>query len=368
MGPITTVAMAPPYAPVALNRAGPASDMFQHKELPVTVAGAGSVGCYVGGLLAAAGRPVTLLTRPHLANAVRAHGLRVSDLDGRDIAVAPAALSVETEPDRALRDARIVLVTVKSHDTAEMAALIAGHAPKDALAVSLQNGVRNAEVLRHALGNDRVVDAMVPFNVVPTRQAGGAPRFHRASGGTVLIEKGGGVLRSLLDVPGAPAAEHDDIDAVLWGKLLVNLNNGLNALSGLPIVEQFGDRRWRGLVARQLDEGIAVLRAAGIRHAPYEGVPARVLALALRLPDALFRLAAKRIFAIDASARSSMWEDLEAGRRTEIDHLQGEIIRLAEAHGISAPLNRAVLARVKEAERARNGSPGLPPEALNGAR
>ena len=342
--------------------------MSQHKELPITVAGAGSVGCYVGGLLAAAGRNVTLLTRPQLAKAVREHGLRVSDLDGRDITVAPNALSVETEPDRALGRARIVLVTVKSHDTAEMAALIAAHAAKDALVVSLQNGVRNAEVLRHTLGHDRVADAMVPFNVVQTRSSGGAPRFHRASGGTILVEKGDGGLRALLDVPGAPVAEHDDIEAVLWGKLLVNLNNGLNALSGLPIVEQFGDRRWRGLVARQLDEGIAVLRAAGIRHAPYEGVPARVFALALRLPDALFRLAAKSIFAIDESARSSMWGDLEAGRRTEIDHLQGEIIRLAETHGVPAPLNRAVLARVKEAERAKNGSPRLPPEDLNGAR
>ncbi|GFO82222.1 MAG: 2-dehydropantoate 2-reductase [Methyloceanibacter sp.] len=342
--------------------------MSQHEELPITVAGAGSVGCYMGGLLAAAGRTVTLLTRPHLAKAVREHGLRVSDLDGRDITVAPNALSVETDPDRALDGARIVLVTVKSHDTAEMAALIAAHADQDARIVSLQNGVRNAGVLRHTLGNGRVVDAMVPFNVVQTRPAGGTPRFHRASGGTVLIERGDGVLRSLLGVPGAPAAEHDDIEAVLWGKLLVNLNNGLNALSGLPIVAQFGDRRWRGLVARQLDEGIAVLRAAGIRHAPYEGVPARVFALALRLPDALFRLAAKRIFAIDESARSSMWEDLEAGRRTEIDHLQGEIIRLAGAHGVPAPLNRAVLARVKEAERAKNGSPGLPPEDLNDAR
>ncbi|WP_342027463.1 ketopantoate reductase C-terminal domain-containing protein [Methyloceanibacter methanicus] len=70
---------------------------------------------------------------------------------------------------------------------------------------------------------------------------------------------------------------------------------------------------------------------------------------------------------MDKSARSSMWEDLQAGRRTEIDHLQGEIIRLAVQLGRPAPLNRRVLALVKDAERAKKGSPGLAPEAVSEA-
>ena len=98
-----------------------------------------------------------------------------------------------------------------------------------------------------------------------------------------------------------------------------------------------------------------------------EGVPLRVMAFALRLPDALFRLAARGMLSVDKNARSSMWEDLRTGRLTEIDHLQGEIVRLAAGHGIPAPLNRRVLELVKEAEEAQNGSPALTPEAI-GAR
>jgi len=334
----------------------------------IAIAGAGSVGCYVGAGLAAAGRDVTLLSRARLAETIARHGLRVSDLDGRDKTLAPTALKVTSDAEAALQSADIVLVTVKSRNTAAMANLIAKQAPKDAIVVSLQNGVENAQVLRRTLGpKQQVVDAMVPFNVVQSHTANEAPRFHRATSGTIQIEASVTGLRDFLDVPGARVAEHADIEAVLWGKLLVNLNNALNALSDLPLIEQLGDRRWRLVISRQLREGLAVLRAAGIRPAPVEGVPPRLIALALRLPDALFRLAARGMLAVDKNARSSMWEDLRVGRGTEIDFLQGEIVRLAEAHGVDVPLNRQVLQRVKDAEKAGKGSPALPPAAFEGA-
>lgn len=336
-------------------------------ETPIVVAGAGSVGCYVGGRLATARRNVTLLSRARLTESIARHGLRVSDLDGRDDLVPPSALDITSDPQAALRDAGLVLVTVKARDTAAMAELIAAHAPEGAVVVSLQNGVENAALLRRILGPARrVVEAMVPFNVVQTIAPDRAPRFHRASSGTLQIENGVEGLRDLLDVPGAAFAEHRDIEAALWGKLLVNLNNALNALSGLPLAEQLGDRRWRLLFSRQLREGLSVLRAARIRHAPVEGVPPRLIAFALRLPDRLFKLAAKGMLAFDKNARSSMWEDLEARRPTEIDYLQGEIVRLAEKHGLEVPVNRRVMQLVKEAEKAGKGSPGLPPETVAG--
>lgn len=335
---------------------------------PITVAGAGSVGCYIGAWLAAAGRNVTLLLRPALAEAVAAHGIRVSDLEGRDMTVPSHSLKFGSDPEAALGDARIVLVTVKSRDTEAMARLIEQHAPRDALVVSLQNGVENAAVLRRVLGpNARVVAAMVPFNVVQTAEANKTTRFHRASSGIMQLEVGYEGLRDLLNVPGAPFAEHGDIEAALWGKLLVNLNNALNALSDLPLPQQLGDRRWRLLISRQLREGLAVLRAAGISPGPVEGVPPRLMAFALRFPDALFRVAAKGMLSVDKNARSSMWEDLRFGRPTEIDYLQGEIVRLADKHGVEAPVNRKVIKLIKDAERGKKGSPGLAPETIGTA-
>jgi 2-dehydropantoate 2-reductase len=339
------------------------------RDTPITVAGAGSVGCYVGALLAAAGRNVTLLSRAALTEAIAQHGVRVSDLEGSDKTVPPTGLTPSADASAALRGAKIVLVTVKSRDTEDMATLIKAYTPKDAIVVSLQNGVENALVLRRILGpKRRVVAAMVPFNVVQTRTPGEAPRFHRATSGVIRIQTGVEGLRKLLNVRGARVAEHEDIEAVLWGKLLVNLNNALNALSDLPLHRQLGDRRWRRLISRQMREGLRVLRAAEIKPAPIEGVPPRLMAFALRLPDALFRLVARGMLSVDKNARSSMWEDLRLGRPTEIDHLQGQIVRLATGHGIPAPLNRRVLELVKQAEMAQKGSPALPPEAVDTAR
>jgi 2-dehydropantoate 2-reductase len=333
----------------------------------IVVAGAGTVGCYLGGCLAAAGRKVTLLLRQRLVETIARSGLQVTELDGSRRRVPPSALTVATDASTALKGADLILVTVKCGATTEMSELIALHAPENVVVVSLQNGIGNVRVLAEALGPARrVVAGMVPFNVVQTLDAEAAPKFHRASSGTIRIGTDVPGLRDMLDVEGAPVAENKNIEGVLWGKLLINLNNALNALSDLPLAAELADRRWRILLSDQMREGLAALEAAGIKPGRIEGVHPRLIALALRFPDALFRLVARRMLAVSPEARSSMWEDLKAGRRTEIDYIQGEIARTAARVGRSAPVTERVMYLIKEAERACRGSPGLRPAALAG--
>jgi 2-dehydropantoate 2-reductase len=334
----------------------------------IAVAGAGSIGCYVGGCLALAQREVTLLLRPALAEVIAGHGLRTTSLDGSDRALAASAIKLATDPAAAFAEAEIVLVAVKSGDTAAMADLIAEHAPSGLTVVSLQNGIGNVEVLLARVGGmGRVVAGMVPFNVVQTLEAGQPARFHRATSGTIQIAAGVPGLRDALNVKGAAVAEHRDMAGVLWGKLILNLNNALNALCGLPLVEQLADRRWRRLLAAQMDEALAILKAAKIEAARIEGVPPATIPRILRLPDWLFRTVARRMLAIDPQARSSMWEDLERRRPTEIDYLQGAIVKLARSSGMRAPLIERIIALVKEAEAAGAGSPALTPDKIEHA-
>jgi 2-dehydropantoate 2-reductase len=331
----------------------------------IAVAGAGSIGCHVGGCLALAGRRVTFLLRPALAEEIGRRGMRISDLDGADRTLAAGSLELTGDPAAALAEADVILVTVKSGATEEMAGLIARHARPSAIVVSLQNGVGNVDRLSAQLGAKYVVVAgMVPFNVVQTREVDGRPRFHRATSGTLLIGSGIAGLCSLLDVPGVTVAERANIAAVQWGKLLFNLNNALNALSGLPLASELGDRRWRRLLATQIDEALAVLKASGIRPAPVERVPPGLMPFILRLPDAVFRVAARRMLAIDPEARSSMWEDLERRRPTEIDYLQGAIVAMAAKLDVLVPINARVARLVREAEVAGGGSPRLTPEQV----
>jgi 2-dehydropantoate 2-reductase len=326
---------------------------------PVVVAGAGSIGCFVGGVLGNAGRRVALLARPRVIEEINRNGLRVSSFEGFDRTLRPGELLLSDDAS-IFRDAGVVLVTVKSTDTADIAGLIAQHAPPDAVIVSLQNGVGNVAVLREHLGGRHVLAGMVPFNVMALGQG----RFHRATSGDIVIEQDKAGSAARLSVPHLKMRPTDNILGVQWGKLLVNLNNALNALSGLPLSEQLSRRPWRMLLADQITEGLAAMKAEGIKPVAPTPVPLALTPHLLRLPDAAFRLLLGRAMKIDPEARSSMWEDLQRGRRTEIDYLQGVIAGIAERHGLKAPLSRRIIALIKQAEAGGKGSPGLLPEQI----
>jgi len=328
-------------------------------DKPIGVAGAGSIGCFVGGMLATSGRKVALLARPRVVGEIETNGLRLTSFEGFDRTIAASELTLSQDP-AVFADVGAVLVTVKSADTAEIADLIAQHAPHDAVVVSLQNGVGNVGVLRQRLPGRRVLAAMVPFNVV----APGEGRFHRATSGDIVVERDDADTAERLSVPGLKMRATGNIDGVQWGKLLVNLNNALNALSGLPLRRQLADRRWRRLMADQVAEGLAAIRAEGIAPVSPTPVPSGWTPSLLRLPDPIFQMLLGQTMKIDPEARSSMSEDLQRGRRTEIDYLQGVVVEIAGRHGLEVPLSRRIVALIKSAEAAGQGLPGLTPEQV----
>jgi 2-dehydropantoate 2-reductase len=325
----------------------------------IGVAGAGNIGCFVGGMLAASGRDVALLARPRVIAEIEANGLRLTSFEGLDRRIAASELTLSEDP-AIFADASVVLVTVKSADTAEIAESIAQHARADAVIVSLQNGVGNVAVLREKLRGGLVLAGMVPFNVI----AMGDGRFHRATSGDIVIEQDDAGTAEKLSAPGLTMRPSADIIGVQWGKLLVNLNNALNALADLPLRRQLAQRAWRRLFADQMTEGLAALRAEGIRPVSSTPIPANWTPALLRLPDAVFEIMLGRTMKIDPEARSSMWEDLQRGRRTEIDYLQGVITAIADRHGLQVPLSRRIVELVKRAEAAGKGSPGLTPDQV----
>jgi 2-dehydropantoate 2-reductase len=328
-------------------------------EKLIGIAGAGSIGCFVGGMLAAAGRPVALLARPRIIQEIKDHGLRLTSFEGSDRLIASERLILSEDPS-IFKDAGVVLVTVKSTDTAEMADVIAQHAPKDAVIVSLQNGVGNVSLLRERLPGQRVLAGMVPFNVIALGQG----RFHRATSGDIVLEQDDTGTAGQLSVPGLTMRPSGNIAGVQWGKLLVNLNNALNALADLPLRQQLSQRAWRVLFADQMAEGLAAIRAEGIKPVSSTPIPAGWTPHMLRLPDALFGALLGRTMKIDPEARSSMWEDLQRGRRTEIDYLQGVITAIADRHGLQVPLSRRIVALIKSAEASGKGSPRLTPDQI----
>ena len=330
-------------------------------EKRIVVAGAGMVGCFVGGLLAAAGHRVTLLGRERVLMEIAEHGLTTDDFTGFFSRVSPGQLDLKVDP-AVLGQAELILVTVRSGATARMAAEIAARAAPKAQVVSLQNGIDATVILQDALPDRDVRAGMVPFNVVPM----GKGRFHRASSGDIVIGPGPGDLARVLSVPGLKVTESAEIFEFQAGKLVLNLPNALNALPGLTLRGMLLDRSWRRLIADQSAEALAVYRAAGLTAQLPISLPIRLLPPVLRLPTVVFRTIAARMLTIDPLARTSTAYDLVAGRPTEVEAFQGAILRLAGARGISAPLNARVMDLIRAAEAKGAHQPGLTPEAVRG--
>ncbi|MDI1302477.1 MAG: 2-dehydropantoate 2-reductase [bacterium] len=313
----------------------------------IAILGAGSIGCYVGGRLAAAGCSVVLIGRPRIGAIITAQGLDLSDYHGWTTHLAPADIRFSTAASAAA-EADLVLVTVKSADTAAAAQDLQPHLKRSAIVISLQNGLHNAEHLQHLLPRQTVLTGMVPFNVV--QQTAG--HFHQGSEGGLALEDSPLIQAFVpaFEAAGLPLELHADIKPVQWAKLLFNLNNAINALSGLPLKSELSQRAYRRVLAAAQREGLALLQARQQKLARLSPLSAHWVPALLEVPDAVFRIAANKMLAIDPLARSSMQDDLIAGRQTEIDYLQGEIISLAKAAGTSAPVNEKLAELIHIAE------------------
>jgi 2-dehydropantoate 2-reductase len=311
----------------------------------ICVYGAGSIGCYVGGRLAAGGAEVVFVGRQRLAAEVASHGLTLTDLHGAALRVdAPRYV---TEPDAAA-GADLVLVTVKSGATAEAAAALAPHLKAGAVVISFQNGLRNAAALREHLPEATVLPGMVGFNVVHS----GEGRFHQGTDGHLGVQDHAALdgFAPLFASAGFTLAREADLHGSQAAKLLLNLNNAVNALSGLPLKTELSQRAYRRCLALAQREALAAYKAAGLRPAKTAGLDPRLLPVLLGLPDALFTRVAAKMLAVDPHARSSTQDDLAAGRPTEVDYLNGEIAALAAEHGLAAPVNARLAALVHAAE------------------
>jgi 2-dehydropantoate 2-reductase len=299
--------------------------------------GAGAVGCYVGGKLAAAGEDVVFYGREKMAKTIAQHGLSLSHYHDEAVHV-PNPKFVTTLD--GLQDTDVILLCVKSQDTQAAADEISTHFPPSVSVLSLQNGVENVPLLREALPGRTILGGMVPYSVTGV----GEGVFHQGMDGALVFEQDP-VAAKLVEAckgAGLDACMSPNITGVLWGKLLINLNNALNALADIPLKDQFRQREYRRLFAALIREGLSVLKAAGIEPTGSgKTTPKRVVRL-FDIPNFIFYPLADRILKMDPKARSSMWQDLHMGRASEIDHLQGAVCRLGKKVGVATPLNDKV--------------------------
>lgn len=292
-------------------------------KLTVAVMGAGAVGCYFGGMLARAGHKVTLIARPQHVEAIRRDGLRLQT-SSFDEQVRLAASSDAS----AVRGADVVLFSVKSTDTESAGKAIRPDLLPGALVLCLQNGVDNADRLRTVLPQHAVAAAVV---YVATEMAGPGHVRHHGRGDLVVEPCGAtSALAKALAAAGVPTEVSGDVRGALWAKLILNCAyNAVSAITQLPYGKTVAGDGVRDVMRDVVAECMDVARAEGVQ------LPATVIAAVDRLADSM------------PAQLSSTAQDLARGNRTEIDYLNGLIVRRGEALGIATPANRVLWALVK---------------------
>lgn len=296
--------------------------------LQVAVLGAGAVGCFYGGMLARAGHRVTLIGRPQHVQVFETQGLRMQTQTFDET----VKVHANTEAS-AVAGADLVLFAVKSPDTEAAGAQMREHLKPGALVLCLQNGVDNAERLRAVLPGVQVAAAVV---YVATEMAGPGHLRHHGRG-ELVIEPSPASERvaQALAAAGVPTEISDNVRGALWAKLILNCAyNALSAVGRIPYGELVRQPGVQDTMRDVVAECRAVAAADGVT------LPGDVDAAVRRIAETM------------PSQYSSTAQDLMRGKPSEIDHLNGHVVRRGEALGVPTPANRVLWAVVKLVEAA----------------
>jgi len=285
-------------------------------------------------MLARAGAPVTLIGRPPHIAAIASHGLFLDGLHFQQYIPLSASAQVST-----LGDAEIVLFCVKTVNTEEAAKSLAPHLAPGAALVSLQNGVDNVERIRSAAK----IDAFAAVVYVAAAMTAPGRVKHSGRGDLILGDLPGRIqedgrrqeqierIASLFERAGVPCRVSDNVEGELWMKMIINCAyNAVSALGRAQYHRTVGNRWTRAVMVKVIEEAEGVARASGVR-----------------LPEVDMVNTVLEISESMANATSSTAQDLARGKRTEIDSLNGYLVRRGAELGVATPVNQTLHALVK---------------------
>ncbi|QHJ09847.1 hypothetical protein FX988_00055 [Paraglaciecola mesophila] len=313
------------------------------------VFGAGLIGSFLGACMHHLGINVALVCRASVRNKLaqgvtltdyQEHHARAEQLNFLDSDIL-AKLSAEHI------NCDFLWLTVKCHSVDQAVQDIKPLVNKDTVILCCQNGLGSDKQVKDAFPDNIVLRVMVPFNVVELEQG----HLHRGSEGHLTIEQSSQAnvstdLMSLLNSPLLPVALTQDMQALLWAKLQLNLGNSINALADIPVKSMLEQRGYRLVIATLMQELLAVSSELGLTLPKVTSVPASVIPYVLKLPNFLFTRVANKMLAVDPNVRTSMWWDMSQGKPTEIRYLNGAVVDTGARIGVSTPANKRIVALI----------------------
>ncbi len=303
----------------------------------IAIMGAGAIGSVIGGMVARNGHRVTLVGRRAHMDEIARNGLRIGGIWGEHTV---HNLNAVTEPPAEHQD--IVFLTVKSFDTAKAARVALPMVGTNTVVISVQNGLGNIETLVEIVGREKTVGGMAIFGAVIPEP--GRVKVTVIASETLIGEIDGSItprvqaIESMLDSSGIPAKTSENIMRDIWHKVLYNIAlNPLSAIFQVTYGEVADNPHTRWLAEQMIAEAVQVARASG-------------QSLGINSPEEYLNILWKQKLPPTRDHISSMLQDIMHGKKTEIDYINGAIIKLGAKYGIETPYNNAVVRLVKARE------------------
>jgi len=323
----------------------------RNKHSHHVVFGAGLVGCYLGGALVQAKQEVTLIGRRRFMQQIQTHFV-LSDYNGRSVAVSPKPKAYTIEEVNESLIADVIWLTVKCTMLDEAINDLRSLVDENTIIICCQNGVDTHHSIEKAFPHNRVIRAMVPFNVVNDQHG----VFHRGSQGELILEITAELdsamkwLARQLNTDVLPVNITYQMTALQWSKLQLNLANAVNAMADIPVKEMLESAIYRRFIAILMEELLDVAAKQKIKLPKIANLPNTLIPKVLKLPDFLFRLVAQQMLAIDPKVKTSMWWDLKQQKQTEIDFINGKVVSQASTLDMAAPANKWIVSLIQQAQ------------------
>jgi 2-dehydropantoate 2-reductase len=310
--------------------------------------GVGLIGAYLAGAFLNSGVHSHLYGRPSALKKLN-KGITLTDFNHNHSLIEEISFADDQDP--VAYD--VVWLTVKCTALSSIKKDLARFLHANSLIVCCQNGVESHLEVQSQFPNHLVARAMVPFNVVSDKDG----HFHRGSEGSFVIEN---IDKDKFDVSAfantvnselLPTAITNDMTALQWAKLQLNLGNAVNALANVPVKSMLQNRVYRLIIAYAMHELLDVTEAKSITLPKVANIANSKIPWVLKLPNWLFSLLAQQMLKIDPKVRTSMWWDLQASKPTEVDYLHQKVVEQAEQLGLKCEVNKWLVSKIKEYER-----------------
>ncbi len=309
------------------------------------VIGLGAVGSIIAGLLSKNNENVILIGKKTQIEQIKKNGLKISTNQSETI-IENLNLSSKFA---SVEKVDILFVCVKSQDTKKLFLELKEFLKEETVIVSLQNGVRNAEIINKIVKN-KVLSSVVLFNAV-YKKPGNVDLSIR---GGILLEddkKYSKIIDELFKNTDVKITLVENIKSYQWSKLILNLQIAVTALTGQTIKESIINKDSRKILAETMSEGVKIVDKSGVKLEKLPGLDPKKMIKRLNMLNSIFLRIGSKFLGVSKNARNSMWQSLARNKKTEIDFINGEIVKLAERNNLEAPINEKLVKYVKQAEK-----------------